>query len=439
MNSNMHHSNQYEFDIIVYGMQIYKIEKLPYGGLYGNATRAFGLANNFAKIGFKTALVVQKGFSFQPSSCLCKSLQFIEEPEFYEIVEKSRNLVLAFTNFNSFELNFKGNPFVRHPNKFCVCCFDGSISGNLMDEIYGITFNNSIQKKLWDERKTQIPSHVVSYGVNEFGDVDEDIKEVVNNSAIWIGEIRRRDMFERIINFAVANPGCRVDVMTRKIFDRDLPPDSYGGVNRPYADFRNGDPSHRFYALAEELFGRKMPANLRYLGMQEGKNHETMGAHTIGLDFSRFPYQRHDNSKILDYLRSGLAVICDDGAPSYRYVHEFQHGRILPCKHTIEDLQKAFAACESITSCKNRRKIAQQVRERYGWDKITLKIARLMKEDEECRHLIARRRNRHHVTLRLFRLLEKIKRGEYRSLSPVFRLLQKASRNLRKFRIRDSK
>lgn len=415
--------NQYEYDIIVYGMPIYRIEEMPYMGLFGNATRAFGLANNFSKMGFRTALVVQKGFSAQPSPYLCSSLQFIEESQLPQIAKTSKNLVLTFTHFASSHL-YGINPFIEHPEKFCVCCFEQNGSFDfrtLMDEIYGITFNNIIQKQMWDDKCTQIPSHVVSFGIDEFDYVDEAIKPVHKSAAIWIGEIRRQDVLERIVNFALANPNCPVDVVTRKIFDHQLPPDSYGGINFPYADFKKCGGAKLFHDVVEQLLGRKQPSNLRYLGMMEGQNHVILGTYTIGLDFSRFPNQLHDNTKVIDYLRSGLAVICDDGAPSYRYVNEFQHGCVLPSKHSKDDLQKAFLLCENITSYANRRRVAQQVKSRYGWDKIAANIAIIMNEDEKCHNLIEK------------------KRKEYRLLSPAFKLLQMLSKASRKLGIHNSR
>jgi len=384
-------STRYSYDVLVYGMPIHRIERRPYAGLYGNATRAFGLANNFAKMGQRTALVVEPGFRATPSQCLCPTLDFVDRREFAQVAARSRVLLMAFTHFHSFLHLFDRDPFVPHPRKFCVCCFDQNAEfafGRLLDEVFGITFNNELQKSFWNRRCTHIPSHVVSYGVDESDYVDEAIRDVRELSAIWMGEIRRTDVLERIVRFAEANPDCVVHVVTRKIFDNRLAEDAYGGRKNAYADFSKSGSPEGLERVVDELLGRQAPGNLSYLGMAEGENPDFLGRHGIGLDFSRCPGQTHDNSKVLDYLRSGLAVICDDDAPSFRYVNEFRHGYVLPQVNTASDMRRAFAACRHMTSYARRRAVAKAVRDRYGWDRIAHRIAGIMAQDEKQRHKI---------------------------------------------------
>jgi hypothetical protein len=72
-------SEKYQYDFCVYGMPVRKIEYNIYGGLFGNATRAVGLANNLAHKGFRTVLIVEDNFICDNSPFLSKNLSFIKK------------------------------------------------------------------------------------------------------------------------------------------------------------------------------------------------------------------------------------------------------------------------------------------------------------------------------------------------------------------------
>ncbi len=368
---------RYKYDYVVYGMPVYRIEADVYGGLYGNATRAVGLANNLAKTGHRTALVVESGFEVVSSEFLCEDLEFIDKSAYWEEeMRRGRTLLICCTNIESFKKSFGQNPYVQHHRKFYVCCFDNNQSLDidlLQMGAIGISFNNEIQHSMWRARRTGIPSHLIPYGVNELPMVDDCIRQDIEPSAIWIGEFRRGDMVSRLVDFAIANPRCSVSVITRKIFDQTVPKDEPGGANQPYADFRRGDPDWRFYDVVRQIAGR-CPENIDFLGMREGENHTLLGEHTIGLDFSRFPAQRHDNTKIMDYLRSGLAVICDKGTPSYRFVHETGFGCVMDPTASLREYQRAYEVCRELLVVRDRKVIARDFCDKYGWHRTTCRV-----------------------------------------------------------------
>jgi len=368
--------------VYIYGMPIGQIDDSVYGGLYGNATRSVGLAFNLAKLGHQVFLEVNEDFdqSIRPD-LLPAGLEFIRPQDRDQFLNKADCLLISCTNLESFHKFFDREPYLEHRCRVIASCFDLGqkvFARRLKKSTKCITFNNEIQKQMWDQRRTGIQAFEVPYGVNERSYVDDAIQDVADPSAIWIGEIRRRDVLQRIVRFAEVNVSCKVTVVTRKIFDSSLDAHERGSVGNPYADFTGRDPVEKFNEIVVELCGIGVPSNLRFLGPVEGQNHVIQGQHTIGLDFSRFPAQTHDNTKVLDYLRSGLCVICDRGTPSYRFVKDAGHGVIVSPEFTDDEIRTAFEDCVSLSSATNRRAVASYVRSKYGWDVIALKFSEIL-------------------------------------------------------------
>jgi hypothetical protein len=348
-----------------------------YGTQYGNATRSIGLAFNLSAAGHVVYLEVEDDFALYGKDANQK-LNFVKRKKRDDFLLKSDFLLISCTNLESFEKMFGREAYLNHPRRVYTCCFDlgQCISLTAIKEnTKMITFNNKIQKMIWDQRASGIPSVTIPYGVSELSLIDSSIIDDHSRRAIWMGEFRRPDMLQRVVRFAIANPECDVSVVTRKIFDSALDPDEFGGRLNPYADFQDKADANLFDRAVQLLCGRQRPCNLRFLGPLEGENHAILGSHSIGLDFSRFPSQSHDNTKIMDYLRSGLAVICDRGTPSYRFVKEMQHGVILDPEFSIEDAQKAYRKCQRLCNLSKKRLIAEKMRKKYGWAMYAAKIS----------------------------------------------------------------
>ena len=374
--------NQNKPSIYVYGMAISELNSTIYGGLFGNATRAAGLAINLAKLGHQIYLEVENDFKTSLSNKeLPSCLELIRESQRQDYLCKADVLLISCTNIQSFHQLFGRDPYIHHPCKVIASCFDlkQSIDLNRLHEnVKLITFNNEKQKRMWDARKSQIPSTEMPYGVNETTQVDEAIIEAKEPSALWMGAIRRTDMLQRIVSFARVNPECKVTVVTRTITDNTIEPHKRGGLDNPYADFTGRDKLEAFDDVVEELCGIKTPGNIEFLGPMEGLNHIIQGQHTIGLDFSRFPSQSHDNTKILDYLRSGLCVICDRGTPSYRFVEETNHGVVVSPDFDDDEIKSAYQHCLNIGTLECRKRVATYVQKKYGWDTLALKYSELI-------------------------------------------------------------
>jgi glycosyltransferase involved in cell wall biosynthesis len=296
----------------------------------------------------------------------------------------AKYLFIVCTNLSSFSYIFGEDPLIEHNNKFYVCCFDNGQNiciKTISKGAIGISFNNILQKKMWDKRNSGIPSYVIPYGVNELPYIENSIKISEPNKAIWIGAFRRKDMVERLVQFANVNPDCKVDVVTRKIFDQETL-NGYGSLHEPYADFNNGDPHVKFYSIFKDISGF-CPRNIQYLGMLEGENHVVLGSHSIGIDFGRFPAQQHDNTKILDYLRSGLAVICDRGTPSHRFVEEAEFGVVVSPNCTANELRNAYLKCRELIENKNSEKVSIYFRDKYGWPAITEQVLKALEDRQK--------------------------------------------------------
>jgi len=370
--------------IYICGMPVLYMDDSIYGGLFGNATRSVGLAVNLQTNGYKVFLEVSDDFQNKISDYSSD-----EYPVF--VCEKDRDaalsevdvLLISCTNFDSLMNLAGGNPYLLHPKTLYACCFDHNTSLNANALKYGrslITFNNHIQKKNWDSRKTGISSYVRPYGVNEKKVVDESIVNASSENVIWIGGIRRVDMLQRLVRFAVANPEANVTVVARSIFDGTVAKGERGSRDNPFGEFTNRDPLSHFDSVVLELCDIPAPENIEFLGPMEGENHTLLGNSSIGLDFSRFPAQDHDNTKIMDYLRSGLCVICDKGTPSYRFVEETGYGVVVEPDFTTEEIRDAFLRCQEMISFQRRKEIASYMNERHGWGTRAIEYSELIQK-----------------------------------------------------------
>ena len=136
----------------------------------------------------------------------------------------------------------------------------------------------------------------------------------------------------------------------------------------------------KMYELNCSVCGESKPENVNYLGLCEGENERILGESMIGLDFSRFPYQNHDNTKIMDYLRSGLAVICDNGTPSYRFVDETGFGYVMDVNSSIIEYKNAFMSCVEKYSYEERLRVSKYMANKYGWEAKSLLYSKIIAE-----------------------------------------------------------
>jgi hypothetical protein len=367
-------------DILVCGYPIERIDgNRPYGFLSGNATRAFGLANNLSLQGRNAGLVVESGCVVDPSLLISKDLQIVERPSLAQAAASSRVLLLACTNLKTLRQRVPEAIQMEHPRKWAACCFDTNDGENLSAltrGVMGICFNNQQQARSWEARRLGLPIHIQPYGVNEHSYYDTAIEPTARPTALWIGILRLPRLLERIVRFAEVNSECEVHVVSGFVFDQRKPAGAEGSMDRPYID-PNAPPVSqvRFGEIVQLWCGRPCPPNVRYRGACSGRNAELIGATDIAIGFSRRPDQTHDDSKILDYLRGGAPVFCDDGQPAYRFVHEFEHGYVMPFSAGDEALRHGFLHCMQLSSVQNRRRIAALVRDRYGWPVAARKVA----------------------------------------------------------------
>ncbi|WFB35676.1 hypothetical protein P3T73_16110 [Kiritimatiellota bacterium B12222] len=357
--------------VYIYGMPIQAIDDSIYGGLFGNATRSVGLAFNLQKRGHEVFLEVDDAFENKITTVAAESQPiFVHERDRKQVLPKVDVLLMSCTNFDSFRMMFYRDPYLHHPKKVYACCFDYNQNTNFDKLKLGrsvITFNNEIQKKNWDRKQTGIDAHVIPYGVNEGQSIDDAIQDVAKEDVIWLGEIRRHDVLERLVKFAKINQDARLNIVARAIFDAGIEAGAYGSRENPYGEFTTRDGPEKFNEILREICDTDTPKNATFLGPMEGLNHEVLGAHSIGLDFSRFPGQDHDNTKIMDYLRSGVCVICDEGTPSYRFVKETGYGVIVSPDFSDDEIREAFQTCREMVSLENRKRVSQMMCDLHGW------------------------------------------------------------------------
>ncbi len=380
-------------DILVCGFPISRIDpRRPYGALRGNATRAFGLANNFALQGWKTGLVVERDCEAFPSPFVCDELRLVSRSNLFKATVAAQVLLLASTNLKTLRQLVPEVFTIEHPHKWVATCSahnDCEDLSSLVKDVIGVSFNNELQVEVWRARGFTMPVHIVAYGVDENSYIDDAIVPSMRPTAIWIGDLRLPRTLEKIVRFAEVNPECEVKVVSGLIFDQRLPNGTEGSLTQPYVDYRaevevknvatpfSADfkiDRSQFAEVVQLWCGRSIPANLQFLGPRPGQNAELLGKANLALGFSRRTEQKHDDSKILEYLRSGLPVLCDDGQPSYRFVQETGHGYVMPFTAGDEVLREGFQRCLALSSLQMRRAVAVQVRDRYGWPTVARQV-----------------------------------------------------------------
>lgn len=390
------------FEVLVCGLPIERIDpERPYGALRGNATRAFGLANNFARLGCRTGLVVEPGCAPVSSRWIADDLTLVPRPSLAQAASGAEVLLLACTNLRTAQERMPEALTLAHPRKWLSTCFDhndGLDVPALVRGVVGVSLNNDIEGQSWLDRQLGLPLHVVPYGVDEHPYMDEAIVPAERPNAIWIGALRLPHTLERIVRFAEVNPECEVKIVAGLVFDQGIARGDEGSYDRPFIDHRDGAvPTLRFAEIARRWCGHPLPPNVRYLGSAPGENARLLGAATLALGFSRRPGQRHDDSKLLDYLRSGLPVLADDGQPSHRFVKETGHGCVMPFGGDDRALREGFQQCLALSDVERRRKVAAAVNEHLGWPAVARKTRAWIEADVEAARDAARLRLRAQV------------------------------------------
>lgn len=395
-----------QLDFFVWGYPIKKIDILrPYVFLFSNATRPVGLAMNIAKKGYKVGLIVEDDCEILNIEKLPKTLFLVPRSKALKVAELSKNIIICAINFDGFLALYPEMIKYKHKSTWCSCCFnihDIEVIPKLPNGIRSITFNNLFQKKSWDELNLNVPSFVIPYGVNETSEIDNNISESNEINAIWIGSIRQPMQLQKIINFAKANPECIVNIIAEFIYDqsyfndirpgitmnmasaefiynRTLPVSEKGHWDKPYVHHNSGKvPVDDFNNIVKEWCKEQTPKNVRYLGACREDDAKIMGNATMAICFSRSSEQKHDDTKIMHYLRSGIPVLCDKGQPSYRFVKETGHGVVLPFEMSSTDFRKGFLECLAKSKLDRKKSVAKYIKYKYSWLPIAHKLICIM-------------------------------------------------------------
>jgi hypothetical protein len=386
-------------DVLVCGLPIERIDpERPYGALRGNATRAFGLANNLSKQGWRAGLVVEPGCEAVSSRWISEDLRLVPRPALVRAAATSETLLLSSTNLKTLRERVPEALTLAHPRKWLANCFDqndGEDLPTLLRGVVGLSMNNDIQEQSWGQRNLGLPVHVVPYGVDEYPYIDENIVPAERPNAIWIGALRLPRTLDRIVRFAEVNPECEVKVVAGLVFDQRIARGAEGSFDRPYIDHRGGSvPAERFAEIVRQWCGRPQPANLQYFGSCPGENASLLGSASLALGFSRRPGQQHDDSKLLDYLRCGLPVLADDGQPSQRFVKETGHGCVMSFDAGDQALREGYLQCLALSDVARRRMVAAMVGEYLGWPSVARKVASWIQEDVAAARETLRQRMR---------------------------------------------
>lgn len=386
-------------DYLVCGYPISALDpQRPYGRLRGNATRAFGLANNLARQGVRVGLVVDAMIPPVESSLIAASLALVPLEAMRAASSHAHVFLLACTNLKTLH-EYRPEVFdIQHPRKWVASCFDYNDeidARSWLRGVIGMTFNNQLQAQAWTSRGLGMRIRVMPYGVDENPYIDESIVQPARPTAVWIGALRLPVLLHRLVRFAQVNPECEVRVVAGLAFDQRLPRGADGSQDKPIIEHREGPPPvEKFAALVREWCGCPPPLNLRYLGACPGENAEELGRASMALGFSRRAGQLHDDSKILDYLRSGAPVICDDGQPSHRFVIKSGHGVVVPFADTDRLLRTAYLRCLPLCAVEQKRRVAVEIREAFGWQAVAKRVAAAVKEDLST----SEDDNNHHAT-----------------------------------------
>ncbi len=177
-------------DFLVCGLPINCLDpERPYGQLRGNATRAFGLANNFSRQGWRVGLVVEPTCRRADSAWIHEELTLVHRADLAATAAHAQVLLLASTNLMTLREHVPEALAVPHPRKWLATCFDyndDALLPGLLQGVVGVSLNNEIVADSWRRRNLDLPLHVVPYGVDENGYVDASIGAAPRPNAVWI-------------------------------------------------------------------------------------------------------------------------------------------------------------------------------------------------------------------------------------------------------------
>ena len=386
-------SDNEKFDFMVWGLPINKIDfSNPTKFLIGNTTSSWGISSNLVKMSYRVALVIDDDCEILNEGEIPSALRLAKQSQALTLTNNTEKVILTATCPQVLVEKYPHLLELKHESIFARFCLKSGIDqlpDSWVMQLKHISFNNEIQKGYFDALDFKIPSMVIPYGVDDDNEFDDSIVITEKHTAIWIGVIRRSIQLQRIVEFAEINPECIVYVISGLIFDQALPPDEEGGFNKPYIQNYEDIILHKeFESIIKKWCKKNIPDNLKYLGSQKGRNSEFLSKSTMALCFSRDKDQQHDDSKILDALRYGCPVICDDGQPSHRFVHETKHGIVLPFDISGNDLREAFLKCKEISQINKKQQIAHYCKSRYSWNTLTQQIVSQFITAEENRPVI---------------------------------------------------
>lgn len=359
------------FDFLVIGHTVHVTDtSAPFNRIIGNAIRAVSMAEQLARKGYSVALVVD--FKNRDNALVIyRGMSLVCRKSLEHYIRKSSALIFCTTKpevlINEHGVNID---CIEHKNKILLSCFVSSLSKarkkSLYDQFQLISVNNSEQVKLTINSGTKTPVFQLDFGAPE---VNESLTPFSQRKGLWVGSIRSKEVLIKIIKTARAFPEISFDIVSRLIFRAEditaLPGNKIQGAVVNLLD--DTPPPANVENLLSSWASEQWPSNLHFLGAAEDDYHQVLASHTIGLDFCQSKAQSHDNTKIIDYLSSGMFVLTEKFAPSYRYAEEVQNGYIVSNFDTLASDLNFKAVLDEADRSAKKEVFMQQ----YSWQSIT--------------------------------------------------------------------
>ncbi|MDP5030355.1 MAG: hypothetical protein NWQ54_00070 [Paraglaciecola sp.] len=379
-----------KFDFLIIGHTIEVTDcNNPLSNVIGNAIRAVGVAKELAILNLSVALVVDYRISL-PTGLSHENITLIDRSR-YKSVASSASLVLISTTKPSVLISEHGIDLLAlsNCNLVLLSCFnDNAISRDGQDlyNIFKLITVNNYEQKLIIEQRGVVPKVLnLDFGVNELAQ-SLSHTEPGKIKALWVGCIRSREVLKKIVKFANVFSDVEVNIVSRLVFDKHTVSTAPG--NKVFGTVINlleeSLSSPEALKKLSDWIGHELPLNINFLGAAESNYQEILLSHDIGLDFCESVYQQHDNTKILDYLSSGMFVFTENYAPSFRYVEEFDSGYCLP---DFEENNLIYGL-EHYKKCSSkywRNNLIDLVYQKYGWKAQTRKLISALQTIDESK------------------------------------------------------
>ncbi|MFT2091402.1 hypothetical protein [Paraglaciecola sp. 2405UD69-4] len=362
------------FDFLIIG---HKIEvndtNKPFSKVYGNAIRSVNVATELVKLGFKVGLVVEFT-SPDITRSLFSDLVLVSQKKLEQFYVKAKVLIFSTTKPEVLSGIHGINPQnIKHKRKILLSCFVSSLPKHLAQEAYEgfdlITVNNYNQQDLVKKVSLKLNVRQLDFGaLNLIG----EIRPFLEPKGLWVGSIRHPEILVKIFKTCRAFDDVNFSIVSRLIFDctkklkQSERPIEHAVVNLLDDKGFNADVTR----VLSDWCGMSWPDNLRFLGGVDDDYESVLFEHNFGLDFSRSVGQKHDNTKTIDYLSTGMYVLTEELAPSVRYVKEMDNGFVI---HDFDSLQTDLNLFHEL-STRSRVDKRTAFIDKYGWQKVVEKL-----------------------------------------------------------------